>query len=139
MPKPPTDLLLLDVNVLIALAWPHHPFHRDATRFMSGPVKWATCATTQLGFLRTSMNPLIVRAKVSAVEAFAILGAMVDVAGHHYLESPPPQAMTKVFASVIGHGQVTDAYLMGLASRHHARFLTLDAKLRNHPGVVLLA
>ena len=44
--------LLLDVNALLALAWPNHQFHTAVlTRLEQQPVpRWATCALTQLGF-----------------------------------------------------------------------------------------
>ena len=32
MKKESSKLLLLDVNVLLALAWPNHQFHATATR-----------------------------------------------------------------------------------------------------------
>jgi len=52
---------LLDVNVLVALAWPthlhhepaHHWFHR---RRING---WATCTLTQIAFVRLSCQPSI--------------------------------------------------------------------------------
>ena len=57
-----TQPLLLDVNALLALAWPKHQFH-DAIleRLERRPApRWATCALTQLGFVRLSSNPTIV-------------------------------------------------------------------------------
>ena len=54
--------LLLDVNALLALAWPNHQFHRTVlSRLERRPApEWATCALTQLGFVRLSSNPTIV-------------------------------------------------------------------------------
>jgi predicted nucleic acid-binding protein len=57
MKKDSSNLFLLDINVLIALSWPIHPFHSVATRRMnSSREEWATCALTQLGFIRISSS-----------------------------------------------------------------------------------
>ena len=47
---------LLDVNVLLALAWPSHAHHEIADEwFLRNRHKgWATCVLTQLAFLRLS-------------------------------------------------------------------------------------
>ena len=47
---------LLDVNVLIALAWPNHVHHGEALRwFEAKAVKaFRTCPMTQAGFVRIS-------------------------------------------------------------------------------------
>ncbi|OGQ26194.1 MAG: hypothetical protein A2138_17845 [Deltaproteobacteria bacterium RBG_16_71_12] len=46
--------MLADANVLLALAWPNHPQHRDAERWLLslGKRRWATCAVVELGFVR---------------------------------------------------------------------------------------
>lgn len=51
--------ILLDTNVLLALAWPNHQHHGTAQRWFKreAPRGWATCALTQLGFVRLSSNP----------------------------------------------------------------------------------
>jgi predicted nucleic acid-binding protein len=55
-----SSLLLLDVNVLLALAWPNHQFHAAALRELQPRRgRWATCALTQLGFIRLSSNPAL--------------------------------------------------------------------------------
>jgi len=64
--------LLLDVNALLALAWPNHQFH-DAVveRLERQPASlWATCALTQLGFVRLSSNPKVVEVRKNAAERF---------------------------------------------------------------------
>jgi predicted nucleic acid-binding protein len=59
--KATSDLLLLDVNVLLAMAWPNHQFHLAVVRRLeSRPNRWATCAITQLGFIRLSANQAVV-------------------------------------------------------------------------------
>jgi predicted nucleic acid-binding protein len=50
---------MADVNLLLALAWPNHQFHRRARVWFAehAGAGWATCAVTQLGFVRLSSNP----------------------------------------------------------------------------------
>ena len=138
MKKESSDLLLLDVNVLVALAWPNHPFHRTAMRRLGHSGRWATCAITQLGFLRVSLNPAVVNTSIGAAQAISLLATMIADPGHEYVESLPSVLVSDAFHFVHGYQQVTDAYLVWLAGRAGARFLTLDAKLRQLPGVEVL-
>jgi len=50
---------LLDVNVLIAMAWPTHRAHEKAQEWLCAPRArgWATCPLTQIGFVRILSNP----------------------------------------------------------------------------------
>ena len=58
----PKGPLLLDVNVLLALAWPNHQFHVAAIeRLERKKERWATCALTQLA---SSGFPPILRSSV---------------------------------------------------------------------------
>ena len=52
---------LLDVNVLLALAWPTHVHHLAAHRWFAEnhDAGWATCPLTQLGFVRLAMQPAV--------------------------------------------------------------------------------
>ena len=54
---------LLDVNVLLALAWPTHIHHAAAHRWFAEncAAGWATCPLTQLGFVRLGMQPAVVK------------------------------------------------------------------------------
>ena len=128
-----SNLLLLDVNVLLALAWPNHQFHAAALRALySRRGRWATCALTQLGFIRLSSNPVAIPTAKGPAEAASLLGAMVADPSHVYLESlPSPVAKDcrGAFGGILGSRQVTDAYLLTLARRNHAIFVTFDTKL----------
>jgi predicted nucleic acid-binding protein len=78
MKKESSSLLLLDVNVLLALAWPNHQFHVASLRALqSRRDRWATCALTQLGFIRLSSNPAAIPTAKGPAEAAALLEAMV--------------------------------------------------------------
>src|SRR5438105_1351109 len=110
MTKESSKLVLLDVNVLVALAWPHHPFHRTAIRRLEPhAAPWATCSITQLGFLRLSLNPAVVNMPITTSEAVSLLGRMVADPWHRYIEELPSPAASKAFSSVLGRQQITDA------------------------------
>jgi toxin-antitoxin system PIN domain toxin len=130
MKKDSSNLLLLDVNVLLALAWPNHQFHAAAVRAMqSKRTRWATCALTQLGFLRLSSNPAVIPGAKSPAECAALLEAMVSDPLHVYFDRLPSVTGSTIVRSLLGHNQVTDAYLLHLARRHHAVFMTFDRRL----------
>ena len=125
-----SDLLLLDVNVLLALAWPNHQFHRLATRRLErGQERWATCALTELGFIRLSSNPVVVAASKTPGEAARLLAGLTKDLRHVYLDRLASPASLD-FGRLLGHNQITDAYLLALAWRHKATFLTFDTRLR---------
>ena len=133
MKKESSSLLLLDVNVLLALAWPNHQFHVAALRALqSRRYRWATCALTQLGFIRLSSNPVAIPTAKGPAEAASLLGAMAADPLHVYLESlpsPVAKGCREAFAAILGSRQVTDAYLLTLARRNRAIFVTFDTKL----------
>jgi uncharacterized protein len=130
MKKASSDLFLLDVNVLLALAWPNHQFNSAARhRFVPSEERWATCAITQLGFIRLSSNPSAVRPAKTPREAVAQLARFIDDPLHSFLEAMPPPVGAS-FDSILGPNQVTDAYLLQVARVHDAVFVTFDKKMR---------
>jgi toxin-antitoxin system PIN domain toxin len=125
-------LMLLDVNVLVALAWPAHQFHALAVaRLERKPVRpWATCLVTQLAFVRLTSNPLVVGVRKSPREAAEVLAALTSDQHHVYLaDDRPPALDPEMFDRLIGHQQVTDAWLVAFTQRHGATLLTLDGRL----------
>ena len=124
---------LLDVNVVIALAWPLHMHHAIAHAWFErvGHKSWSTCPLTQLAFVRISSNPKIISAAVSPRAAVNALGQMVGLAGHVFWPDDLPVNDLSSFTSkaLVGHRQVTDAYLIELAKRHNGKLATLDGGL----------
>ena len=126
---------LLDVSVLVALAWPNHVSHASAHEWFERHASqgWATCPMTQAGFLRVSSNPGIVTAAVSPREAHALLARMIGQPHHRFwpddvsLDALPGE----ILASLVGHRQVTDAYLIALALAHQGRLVTFDRGIIN--------
>jgi toxin-antitoxin system PIN domain toxin len=137
MKKASSDLLLLDVNVLLAIAWPNHQFHAAAIAALSSRKRWATCALTQLGFIRLSSNPAAIPTAKSPHEAAGLLARLIGDSFHLYLDSlpaPSSEDWRDGFATLLGHQQVTDAYLLRLAAANEAVLVTFDRRLESVAG-----
>lgn len=121
---------LLDVNVLIALTWPTHVHHAAARHWFDAKAAdgWATCPITQVGFVRVSSNPKIIRDAVSPREAVTMLERLVRLPGHAFWPDEFEITCEGPFASLafVGHRQTTDAYLLALAQRRGGKLATLD-------------
>lgn len=123
--------LLLDVNVLLALAWPNHQFHLAARAALAGQI-WATCAITELAFVRLSLVAAVVGQPQSVQTALGVLASMVADPRHRYWADLPDVGAAcrqRAFERVMGHRQVSDAYLLELARRKGGRLLTFDRRL----------
>ena len=138
---------LLDVNVLVALAWPNHVHHGVIRAWFKrqSPSGWATCPLTESGFVRVSSNPAVPHA-VAPAEALALLDLLRDLEGHVFwdddisLVSSPHVDRPRIAS----HRQVTDAHLVAIARRHGGCLATLDRRLRplargaNDPAILLI-
>lgn len=129
---------LLDVNVLVSLAWPNHVHHRVARQWFAGRHDgWATTPVTECGFVRVSSNRAVIADAVAPVEARWLLHQMCQVPGHAFFPDDVPLVVgtghvdTSQLAS---HGAVTDAHLLAVARRHRARLATLDRHLAGLAG-----
>jgi hypothetical protein len=125
--------VLLDANVLIAVVVSDH-VHHDAAEdwFARRRSGFATCPITQGALIR-----LMLRHGASAAQATAVLGSLTSNKAHQFW--PDDLDFGKVaMTGVIGHRQVTDAYLAALARHHHGRLATFDQGLAAlHPDVAL--
>jgi uncharacterized protein len=121
---------LFDVNVLVALGWPGHEAHARVHRWFArhASAGWATCPVTQAGFVRIVSNPAFSPHAVTPREALAALGANVKHPWHQFWRDEIPlELVTRPFARhLVGHQQVTDAYLLGLTLHHKGSLVTLD-------------
>lgn len=127
---------LLDVNVLIALAWPSHLNHQSAQRWFAGnrAAGFRTCPLTQLGFVRISCNPRFTPDAVAPGEALNLLDRMIALPEHAFWPDDLPLAKA-IYAElpVFGHRQVTDAYLVALAESKGGVLATLDRGVLSLP------
>ncbi|MDD9995108.1 MAG: PIN domain-containing protein [Dehalococcoidia bacterium] len=122
---------LLDVNVLIALAWPNH-VHHAAARAWFGERRqngWATCPLTEAGFVRVSCNPSVVRHTVTPLDAIAVLERLTRLGSHTFwpLDRSIMHLPESIGARLQGYRQISDAILLAAAIQRHGQLATLDA------------
>lgn len=124
---------LLDTNLLIALFWPKHSRHEVSVQWFARHRSegWATCPITQAGFVRIVSNPAFSRDAVQPREASQVLSANTAAEDHRFWPDELPFAEATAFAGVrlLGHQQVTDACLLGLALRRGGVLATLDHRI----------
>lgn len=127
--------LLLDLNVLIALAWTNHPHHvLTASWFRRGGARaWASTPATEMGFVRLSCNPLVVGARVTASESSGLLTALRSREDHEFW-SDASEAAAVDWTSTTAHRQVPDTHLVAVARAHHGLLATLDPGLAERAG-----
>jgi predicted nucleic acid-binding protein len=112
----------LDTNVLIALGWDTHEHHRRALNWFRTVDDFATCALTQLGFLRISMN--LPDCAADFPSARAALGTVMRNPAHSFVVCDLDQSILP--PSIRGHGQITDLYLGALAEAKGMRLASLE-------------
>lgn len=120
--------VLLDANMLIALVVDDHVHHAAAEEWFVGlSQNFATCPITQGSLMR-----LLIREGHAAAAARAVLAGIMADRRHEFW----PDDVTYIdlpVERIIGHRQVTDAYLAQLADSRGSRLATFDqalAKLR---------
>jgi uncharacterized protein len=134
--------VLLEGNVLVALAVADHLHHGAARRWFRGVEgAFATTPITQGTLLR-----LLVRNGMAASEALAVLRGFTRHARHDFWPADRPydgQARIErgqpallrpgqgreALRGVLGHRQVTDGYLAALARAKKGRLATFDSGL----------
>lgn len=129
---------LLDVNVLVALLWTNHEHHAVASGWFRRHQRfgWVTTPLTQAGFVRVSSNPRVFRHAPSASKAAEILGRSLGHPSHRFWPDDVAfqDAIAPFGGRVVGHQQVTDGYLFGLAVRKGAVFATFDSSVASLAG-----
>ncbi|MDE0207198.1 MAG: PIN domain-containing protein [Candidatus Tectomicrobia bacterium] len=124
---------LLDVNALIALAWPNHVHHEATRRWfaMQRANGWATCAVTEAGFVRVSCNPSAVRHSVTPGEAIALLHRLRQLESHAFwpLDRSITDLPKQIVGRIQGYRQITDAVLLAAAMQRGGTLATLDSGL----------
>lgn len=122
---------LLDASLLIALAIADHVHHEPAEQWsVTHAAPLATCPMTQGSLVR-----FLVRSGASGEEARRFLFDVLADSRHRFWCADLGYDAVDL-GSVVGHRQVTDAYLAGLARAHGGRLATLDRGLAAvHPDV----
>lgn len=120
---------LLDINVLLALLDRDHLDHERARSWFEAEITggWASCAITENGFVRVISQPRYPN-PITPAEAASLLAGATEQPHHLFWSCD----LSLLDASVVDrsrlHGprQVTDAYLLALATEHLGRFVTFD-------------
>lgn len=123
---------LLDVNVLIALLDEAHIGHATATQWLAGAIDqgWASCPLTQNACVRTMSQPAYPGALPVATVAARLAEAVQHESHRFWPDDISLLAADLVdWPRVLGHRQVTDAYLLTLAERHQGRLVTFDGRV----------
>ena len=127
---------LLDINALIALAHACHVRHAQASAwYRSVPgadTTLCTCAITELGFVRVSVQAGLQLDVASAKKALAALKSTSAVPFELLGDSLGTDRLP-AFAKT--PAKLTDGHLLELAREHHAQLATLDTGV---PGAVLV-
>ncbi len=122
---------LLDANVLIALCWSNHVHHSAAHSWFKGHAAqgWASCAFTQSAFVRVILQPAFSGSAMQAGEVVKLLALNTAHAKHHYLsiDFDMRAVQTACTGGLLGHRQITDAWLLTTAIRHQTKLVTFDA------------
>lgn len=115
---------LLDGNVLVALSIADHVHHQAAINwFASSTERFATCPITQGTLLR-----LLVREGLPSIDALEVLDKLTCHDRHEFWPADRP-FVKRTLKGVIGHRQITDAYLADMARSHKELVATFDAGL----------
>lgn len=124
---------LLDVNVLIALIDPAHVQHDRAHEWFAatGKNSWATCPLTENGVLRivgSARYPSSPGTPAAVAELFAVLRGL---GGHEFWADDVSLFDDQLVdtARLLESSQITDTYLLALASRHGGMLATFDRRL----------
>ena len=126
---------LFDVNVLLALFDDNHVHHQIAENWWGEHREngWATCPTTQNGFLRVISKPSY-QYPVRLADALQLLRHQIELPGHEFW----PESLSLLdpnhfnHGHIIGPNQITDAYLLALAVENQGRLVTFDRGIPLH-------
>lgn len=125
---------LLDVNALIALNWTQHEHHERVSRWFKSHASegWATCALTQAAFMRMFAQPAFTGRAIGMADIYELLLRNTEHPRHRFLflDFEFGDVMGHCTGGLLGHRQITDAWLLTTAIRHRIRLLTLDTGIR---------
>ncbi|MCX6596941.1 MAG: VapC toxin family PIN domain ribonuclease [Acidobacteria bacterium] len=130
-----SKVYLLDSNVLSALASPEHSLNARAAAWFRQGHRFATCPITQGALYRFHL-----RAGVGATAGSAkLLLESIAALPRHEFWPDDVSYLNLPARGIMGHKQVTDAYLVLLAQQHGGSLATMDQALAStHQGTTLL-
>jgi uncharacterized protein len=116
---------LLDGNVLVAVVLTDHVHHDAATewRLQHRSERFATCPITQGTLLR-----LLMLDGASTAQAVQVLNSISKIPNHEFWLDDVEYISVQMHG-IVGHRQITDAYLAQLARHHRGKLITFDQGL----------
>lgn len=94
-----------------------------------------------MGFVRIVSNPAFSRDALAPADALALLAENLAHSRHEFWTDnlQVPAAVHALAEGLQGYRQLTDAYLLALASRHKGVLATFDGGIRTLAGDLLAA
>ena len=119
---------LLDVNVIVALFDPNHIHHDPAHQWFAEhrASGWATCPLTENGVIRVLSNPGYSPVAERPQKVARRLALFMASSGHVFWPDDVSVCDASLFDLTSGHRQLTDVYLLGLATAHAGPLVTFD-------------
>lgn len=114
---------------------PAHEFHLAATTWFRKHRAdgWATCPTTESGFVRILSNPKYPNITMSPLQATRLLVQLVEAnsATHQWWPENISLRDEDVFdlATLTGYKQITDTWLLAVAVMNSGRLATCDRRI----------
>lgn len=122
---------LLDANALIALGWPTHEHHPRMMKWFSQHARagWATTAFTQSVFVRIVTQPAFSGRAIAVGEVAELLLRNTAHPKHRLvaLDFGFAEVWAACTGGILGHRQITDAWLLTAAIRNQMKLLTFDS------------
>ncbi len=125
---------LLDVNFLIALTDMDHVFHESSFAWFSENIVdgWASCPLTENAFVRITSHP-----RYSGFDTFTVndsifqLKELICGSDHQFWCDEISLLDGSYFDSsrILGPRQITDIYLLALATHNRGRLVTFDERI----------
>ena len=122
---------LLDANALVALCWPTHEHHPQMLTWFRQHARqgWATTAFTQAAFVRIVSQQVFAGRAIAVSEVADLL--LRNTSHPKHVLVPLDFGFADVMASctggLLGHRQITDAWLLTAAVRAGMKLVTFDA------------
>lgn len=122
---------LLDANALIALGWPTHEHHVSMVKWFRQHARagWASTAFTQSAFVRIVTQPAFSGRSIAVGEVAELLLRNTGHPKHRLvaLDFGFADVWAACTGGILGHRQITDAWLLTAAIRNGMKLLTFDA------------
>lgn len=125
---------LLDINVLISLLDPDHPFHVRAHQWWSinSAFGWASCPITENGVIRIMSNHgYRQNNRLNSFQLISGLQSFIAQTDHVFWPDDISFRNGDIFKSERIHsaGQLTDLYLLALATEKGGQLATFDTNI----------